>query len=274
MVAASSRRSTQVEGEDEYGAAARVPAVVVDPTHVDLGARREREPAHAARRLRLRARRSRTRRSSARGTKLFDGRPRRATSPCRTGDRSADGATTMNAQERAARRARASRGRSRTRARGGGRRATSPSSASGAAACTSPSGCGRSSRGALGVEPPLGTLDIALYRDDVAEKGAAPVVGPDRHPLPGRRARPSSSSTTCSTPAAPSAPRSTSSSTSAGRGACGSRCSSTAAGASCPSPPTSSGARLEVADGDDVQVRLARGRRAGGRGRREARRGT
>lgn len=32
---------------------------------------------------------------------------------------------------------------------------------------------------ALGGEPPpLGTLDIALYRDDVAEKGAAPVIGP------------------------------------------------------------------------------------------------
>lgn len=31
---------------------------------------------------------------------------------------------------------------------------------------------------ALGAEPPLGTLDIALYRDDLAEKGAAPVIGP------------------------------------------------------------------------------------------------
>lgn len=31
---------------------------------------------------------------------------------------------------------------------------------------------------ALGSEPPLGTLDIALYRDDLAEKGAAPVIGP------------------------------------------------------------------------------------------------
>jgi pyrimidine operon attenuation protein/uracil phosphoribosyltransferase len=30
----------------------------------------------------------------------------------------------------------------------------------------------------LGAEPPLGTLDIALYRDDLAEKGAAPVIGP------------------------------------------------------------------------------------------------
>jgi pyrimidine operon attenuation protein/uracil phosphoribosyltransferase len=31
---------------------------------------------------------------------------------------------------------------------------------------------------ALGTEPPLGTLDIALYRDDLSEKGAAPVIGP------------------------------------------------------------------------------------------------
>jgi pyrimidine operon attenuation protein/uracil phosphoribosyltransferase len=31
---------------------------------------------------------------------------------------------------------------------------------------------------ALGVEPPFGTLDIALYRDDLAEQGAAPVIGP------------------------------------------------------------------------------------------------
>lgn len=31
---------------------------------------------------------------------------------------------------------------------------------------------------ALGSEPPFGTLDIGLYRDDLAEKGAAPVVGP------------------------------------------------------------------------------------------------
>ncbi len=29
-----------------------------------------------------------------------------------------------------------------------------------------------------GQTPPLGTLDIALYRDDTAERGGAPVVGP------------------------------------------------------------------------------------------------
>jgi pyrimidine operon attenuation protein/uracil phosphoribosyltransferase len=40
----------------------------------------------------------------------------------------------------------------------------------------------------LGVEPPAGTLDIALYRDDLAEKGAAPVIGPTdiRFPVQGR----------------------------------------------------------------------------------------
>ncbi len=41
---------------------------------------------------------------------------------------------------------------------------------------------------ALGVEPPAGTLDIALYRDDLAEKGAAPVIGPTdiRFPVHGK----------------------------------------------------------------------------------------
>lgn len=40
----------------------------------------------------------------------------------------------------------------------------------------------------LGAEPPVGTLDIALYRDDLAEKGAAPVIGPTdiRFPVQGR----------------------------------------------------------------------------------------
>ncbi len=41
---------------------------------------------------------------------------------------------------------------------------------------------------ATGTPPPLGTLDIALYRDDLAHRGAAPVVGPTdvRFPLEGR----------------------------------------------------------------------------------------
>jgi pyrimidine operon attenuation protein / uracil phosphoribosyltransferase len=41
---------------------------------------------------------------------------------------------------------------------------------------------------ATGVTPPLGTLDIALYRDDLSHRGAAPVVGPTdvRFPLEGR----------------------------------------------------------------------------------------
>ena len=41
---------------------------------------------------------------------------------------------------------------------------------------------------ATGSEAPLGTLDIALYRDDLAQRGAAPVVGPTdvRFPLEGR----------------------------------------------------------------------------------------
>ena len=41
---------------------------------------------------------------------------------------------------------------------------------------------------AAGAPPPLGTLDIALYRDDLASRGSAPVVGPTdiRFPVQGR----------------------------------------------------------------------------------------
>jgi len=40
----------------------------------------------------------------------------------------------------------------------------------------------------LGAEPPLGTIDIALYRDDLADRGAAPVIGPTdvRFPVQGK----------------------------------------------------------------------------------------
>ena len=40
----------------------------------------------------------------------------------------------------------------------------------------------------LGQEPPVGTMDIALYRDDLDEKGAVPVVGPTdvRFPIDGK----------------------------------------------------------------------------------------
>jgi pyrimidine operon attenuation protein / uracil phosphoribosyltransferase len=39
-----------------------------------------------------------------------------------------------------------------------------------------------------GVEPPMGTLDIALYRDDLSELAVAPVVGPTdiRFPVTGK----------------------------------------------------------------------------------------
>ncbi len=36
----------------------------------------------------------------------------------------------------------------------------------------------------VGSRPPLGTLDIALYRDDLAERGRAPVLGPTHIPFP------------------------------------------------------------------------------------------
>ena len=41
---------------------------------------------------------------------------------------------------------------------------------------------------AAGREPAVGALDIALYRDDLSQRGAAPVVGPTdvRFPLEGR----------------------------------------------------------------------------------------
>jgi pyrimidine operon attenuation protein/uracil phosphoribosyltransferase len=40
----------------------------------------------------------------------------------------------------------------------------------------------------LGQEPPVGTLDIALYRDDLSARGVAPVVGPTdiRFPIQGK----------------------------------------------------------------------------------------
>jgi pyrimidine operon attenuation protein / uracil phosphoribosyltransferase len=41
---------------------------------------------------------------------------------------------------------------------------------------------------ATGREPPIGTLDIALYRDDLSERAPAPVVGPTeiRFPVNGK----------------------------------------------------------------------------------------
>ncbi|HVP65811.1 MAG TPA: bifunctional pyr operon transcriptional regulator/uracil phosphoribosyltransferase PyrR [Anaeromyxobacteraceae bacterium] len=41
---------------------------------------------------------------------------------------------------------------------------------------------------AVGAVPPMGTLDIALYRDDLSQRGVAPVVGPTdiRFKLEGR----------------------------------------------------------------------------------------
>jgi pyrimidine operon attenuation protein/uracil phosphoribosyltransferase len=39
-----------------------------------------------------------------------------------------------------------------------------------------------------GAEPPIGTIDIALYRDDLSERAEAPVVGPTdiRFPVSGK----------------------------------------------------------------------------------------
>jgi pyrimidine operon attenuation protein/uracil phosphoribosyltransferase len=75
----------------------------------------------------------------------------------------------------------------------------SRSSASTAAARTSPRACTARLRSA-GDEVPLGDIDIAFYRDDLATP-RAPVV-PRATCRSGSRTTPSCSSTTCSTPAA------------------------------------------------------------------------
>lgn len=108
---------------------------------------------------------------------------------------------------------------------------------------------------ALGVEPPLGTLDIALYRDDLAEKGVAPVIGPTdvRFPVQGktvvlvddvlytgRTVRAALSELVDF-----GRPRRVWLAVLVDRG-----------GRELPIAADFAGARLEVADGDDVQVRL------------------
>ena len=90
-----------------------------------------------------------------------------------------------------------------------------------------------------GVEVPVGTLDITLYRDDLRLRGARALGRPTCRPA-GSTASGSSSSTTCSSPAAPSGPPSTRCATSAGRARCSSPCWSTAATGSCRSAPTTS----------------------------------
>ena len=60
-----------------------------------------------------------------------------------------------------------------------------------------------------GATVPVGSLDITMYRDDLRLQPAR-AAGAHRDPRrAASTARPSSSSTTCSSPAAPSAPRST-----------------------------------------------------------------
>jgi pyrimidine operon attenuation protein/uracil phosphoribosyltransferase len=107
----------------------------------------------------------------------------------------------------------------------------------------------------LGVGPPLGTLDIALYRDDLAEKGVAPVVGPTDVAFPlegktillvddvlytGRTVRAALDELVDF-----GRPRRVWLAVLVDRG-----------GRELPIAADFAGARLEVADGDDVQVRL------------------
>jgi pyrimidine operon attenuation protein/uracil phosphoribosyltransferase len=108
---------------------------------------------------------------------------------------------------------------------------------------------------ALGAEPPLGTLDIALYRDDLAEKGVAPVIGPTDVAFPvsgktvvlvddvlytGRTVRAALDELVDF-----GRPRRVWLAVLVDRG-----------GRELPIAPDFAGARLEVAEGDDVQVRL------------------
>ena len=102
---------------------------------------------------------------------------------------------------------------------------------------------------------PVGTLDVAFYRDDIGLRPVAP-LGPTEVPditRPGRRAR---RRRAVHRPHG-RAPRSTRCSSSAGPARCSSRCSSTAATASCRSAPTSSARTCRPACAEDVRVRLA-----------------
>ena len=71
----------------------------------------------------------------------------------------------------------------------------------------------------VGEPVPLGDVDISFYRDDVGMREPGRPAGRARlaHRLPASRRPRSSSSTTCSSPAAPCAPRSTRCSTTAAR---------------------------------------------------------
>ena len=183
------------------------------------------------------------------GTKLFTSWTSRATSRAELGTAALIGEDGMNAQEmqRAVRRV----GRGDRGAREGGGRRARPRHRGDPArrGVPRPAAPGGARRGARRRAALRDARHRALPRRPRGE-GRGAGDRPDRHPVPGARARRSCSSTTCSTPGAPCAPRSTSSSTSGGRGASGSRCSWTAAGASCRSPADFVGVRIEVADRD------------------------
>ena len=74
-----------------------------------------------------------------------------------------------------------------------------------------------------GESPPVGTLDVAFYRDDIGLRPVLPEAVTEI-PVDLDRRGPSSSSTTCCSPGARSAPRSTRSPTTGGPARCSSRC--------------------------------------------------
>ena len=103
---------------------------------------------------------------------------------------------------------------------------------------------------------PVGTLDVAFYRDDIGLRPVQPARsdrGPGRH----RPARSSCSSTTCSSPAAPSAPRSTRSPSSAGPRAVQLAVLVDRGHRELPIRADYVGKNLPTGVGEDVRVRLA-----------------
>ena len=111
-----------------------------------------------------------------------------------------------------------------------------------------------------------------------APRRPAPPADPRRWRAPtsrpaGSTTRSSCSSTTCSTPAAPSAPPSTRSPSSAARAPCGWPSSSTAATASCRSAPTTSARTCPTSSLEKVQRPPGRARRHRGRRAHRRRRG-
>ena len=131
------------------------------------------------------------------------------------------------------------------------------------AACPSPGAWPRSFRRSGAPTVPVGTLDVAFYRDDI---GLRPVLPEAITDIPFDLTGPAWCwSTTCSSPGAPCGPPSTPWATTAGPGRCSWRSWSTAATVSCPIRPDYVGKNLPDPPGRDGrrQRRRRRPRRRG-----------